>query len=230
LEDHVVDILQQILREFPTAVAWLPTVIAGVFALPASVKCVEWLRDWLQNRRVKRDAGKAAALELVPLLTKFARECDSRWSCNEYQESCYCDMPTLPPFSDNVTWAALPQKIAGTIRMLPNEIDDAQSDMKFEEYPGQRYESASRRYVLVGHRAAQLADELRYYYGQGRYKSTTEYDFQANLRRQYRRVYRGRLRRACDYVRYHRWASRLKRRLRRVGKRISSIAAPTGAA
>jgi hypothetical protein len=195
LEDHVGDILQQILREFPTAVAWLPTVIAGVFTLPASVKCVEWLREELQIRRLKRDAGKAAALELVPL-----------------------------------TWAALPQKIAGTIRMLPNEIDDAQSDIKFEEYPGQRYESASRRYVLVGYRAVQLADELRYYYGQGRFKSTTEYNFQANLRRQYHRVYRGRLRHACDYVRYHRWASRLKRRLRRVGERISSITTPTGAA
>jgi len=114
--------------------------------------------------------------------------------------------------------------------MLPNEIDDARSDIKFEEYPGQRYESASRRYVLVGYRAVQLADELRYYYGQGRYRSTTEYDFQSNLRHEYRRVYRGRLRRACDYVRYHRWASRLKRRLRHMGKRISAITAPTGAA
>jgi hypothetical protein len=139
-------------------------------------------------------------------------------------------MPKLPPFPNNLTWAALPHKTAGAVRALPNEIDDAESHIKFEEYPGQRYESASRRYIIVGYRVAQLADDLRYHFGQGRYKSTTEYDFQSNLRRQHRRPYRGRLRRACDYVRYSRWASRLKRRLRRVGKRISSITAPTGAA
>jgi hypothetical protein len=207
----------------------LPTVIAGVFTLPASAKCVEWLRDAFRNRRVKRDAGKAAALELVPLLTKFPRECDSRWCCNEYQEPCCCDMPKLLPFPDNVTWVALPQKIAGAIRALPNEIDDSESDIRYEEYPGQRYESASRRYVLVGYRAVQLADVLRYHYGQGRYKSSTEYDFQSNLRRQRRCVYRSRLHRACDYVWYSRWTSRLKRRLHRMGKRISSITALAGA-
>jgi hypothetical protein len=176
-----------------------------------------------QRRRKQRDAGEAAALELVPLLTKFARECDSRWCYNEYQEARYCDMPKLPAFPDNLMWTALPQKIAGAIRALPNEIDDAESDIKFEEYPGQRYESASRRYILVGDRAAQLAGDLRYRFGQGRYKSTAEYDFQSNLRRHHRRLYRGRPRRAYDYVRYSRWASRLKRRVRRVGKRISSI-------
>jgi len=216
-------------------------LIAGV-GIGASAEAVKWLKESLQRRREQRDAGAAAALELVPMLTKFARECDSRRCCNEYEEPYYFDMPKLPAFPDNLTWMALPQKAAGAIRALPNEIDDAESDIKFEEYPDKRYESASRRYILVGYRAAQLADDLRYHFDKGRYKSTTEYDFQSNLRRQRRSLYRGRLRRSCYYVRYSRSVSRLKRRLRRVGlvsrlkrqlrrvgKRISSITAPTGA-
>jgi hypothetical protein len=213
-----------------SALALLPAGLIAGLGIGARSEAVKWLKESSQRRREQRDAGEATALELVPLLTKFARKCDSRWCYNEYQEPCYCDMPKLAAFPDNLTWTVLPQKTAGAIRALPNEIDDAESDIKFEEYTGQRYESASRRYILVGYRAAQLADDLRYYFGQGRYKGTTEYDFQSNLRRQHGRLCRGRLRRACDYLRYSRWVSRLKRRLRRVGKRISSITAPTGAA
>ncbi|HEU0215582.1 MAG TPA: hypothetical protein VFQ90_02905 [Stellaceae bacterium] len=217
-----------LLQWLSSALALLPAgLIAGV-GIGAGTEAVKWLKESSQRRREQRDAGNAAALELVPLLTKFARECDSRWCCNEYQERCYYDMPKLPAFPDNLTWTALPQKAAGAIRALPNELDAAESNIKFEEFPDQRYESASRHYILVGNRAAQLADELRHHFGQGRYKSTTEYDFQSNLRHQRRRLYRGRFRRSCDYVRYSRWASRLKRRLRRVGKCISSATGPTG--
>jgi hypothetical protein len=212
--------MDAVLQWLSSALALLPAgLIAGV-CIGAGGEAVKWLKESSQRRREQRDAGKAAALELIPLLSKFARECDSRWCYNEYQEPWYDDMPKLPAFPDNLTWTAFPQKTAGAIRALPNEIDDAESNIKFEEHPSERYESASRHYILVGYRAAQLADDLRYHFGQGRYKSTTEYDFQSNLRREHRRLYRGRLRRAC---------SRLKRRLRRVGKRISSITAPTGA-
>jgi hypothetical protein len=222
--------MDAVLQWLSSALALLPAgLIAGV-GIGAGAEAVKWLKESSQRRREQHNAGEAAALELVPLLTKFARECDSRWCENEYQDPCNCNMPKLPAFPDNLTWTALPQKIAGAIRALPNEIDDAESDIRFEEYPGQRYESASKRYILVGRRAAQLADDLRYHFGQGRFKSTTKYDFQSNLRRQHRRLYRGRLRRAYDYVRYNPWSSRLKRRLRRLGKRISSITAPTGAA
>jgi hypothetical protein len=213
--------MDAVLQWLSSTLALLPAgLIAGV-GFGAGSGAVKWLKESTQRRREQRGAGKAGALELVPLLTKFARECDSRWCCNTYQEPCYNNMPKLPAFPDNLTWTALPQKTAGAIRALPNEIDAAESDIKFEEYPGQRYEIASERYILVGYRAGQLSDDLRYHFRQGRYKSTTEYDFQSNLRRQHRRLYRGRLRR---------WASRLKRRLRRVGNRISALTAPTGAA
>jgi hypothetical protein len=222
-----------VLQGLSRALALLPAgLIAGV-GFGAGSEAVKWLKESSQRRREQRDAGRAAALELVPLLTKLARECDRRWCCNKYEEPYYYDMPKLPAFPDNLTWTVLPQKIAGAIRALPNEIDDAESDIKFADYP-ERYESASRCYILVGYRAALLADDLRYHFGRGRYKITAEYDFQSSLRREYRnlrreqrRQYRDRMRRA---VRHSEWAWRLSRQLRRVGKRISSITAPTGAA
>jgi hypothetical protein len=113
-----------------SALALLPAGLIAGFGIGAGTEAVKWLKESSQRRREQRDAGEAAALELVPLLTKFARECDSRWCWNEYQEPCYCDMPKLPAFRDNLTWTALPQKTAGAIRALPNEIDDAESDIK----------------------------------------------------------------------------------------------------
>lgn len=213
-----------------SALALLPAgLIAGV-GCGAGAGAMTWLKEGSQRRRERRDAGKAAALELVPLLTKFARECDSRWCCNEYEAPSYHDMPKLPTFPENLTWTALPQRTAAAIRALPDEIDNAESYIKSEEFPGQRYENASRLYILVGYRVAQLADHLRYHFGQGRYKSATEYDFRSNLRRQRRRLYRGPLRRPWDGLRNSRWVGRLKRALRRTGKRISSKTEPTGAA
>jgi hypothetical protein len=61
-----------------SALALLPAgLIAGV-GIGAAAEAVKWLKESSQRRRERRDAGGAAALELVPLLTKFARECDSR--------------------------------------------------------------------------------------------------------------------------------------------------------
>jgi hypothetical protein len=218
------------LQWLSNALALMPAGLIAGFGIGAGAEAIKWLKESSQRRRERQDAGKAAALELVPLLTMFARECDSRWCRNEYEEPYYYDMPKLPAFPDNLMWTALPQKVAAAIRALPNEIENAEHWIKFEEYPGQRYEDASKHYILIGCRAMQLADDLRYHFGQGRYKSTTEYNFQSHLRRQHRRVYRGRFRRARDYVRQSWWVSRLRRRLHRGGKRISSITAPTSAA
>ena len=220
--------MDALLQWLSGALALLPAgLIAGV-GIGAGAETVRWLKERSQRRKEQRYAGEAAALELVPLLTEFARECSNRWCENEYQGPYYSDMPKLPAFPDNLTWTALPQKTAGAIRVLPNEICAAERDIKFEEYPGQRYEYASRCYILFGCRASQIANDLRRHFGQGRYRSTTEFDFQSHLRREHRRLHRGWLRRTCDCVWHSRWVSRLKRSLRHAGKRTSSIAAHTG--
>jgi hypothetical protein len=208
--------MDTVLQWLSSALALLPAgLIAGV-GIGAGAEAVKWLKESSLRRRGQHDAGAAAALELVPLLTKFARECNSLWCYNEY-EPYYYNMPKLPAFPDNLTWTSLPQKTAGAIRALPNEIEAAENAINFEEHtPRQRCESASEFYILVGYRAAQLADDLRHHFDQGRYKSTTEYDFQSNLRRQHRHLYRGRLRRSRYYVWCSRSVSRRKRRPRRV--------------
>jgi hypothetical protein len=196
--------MDAVLQWLSSALALLPAgLIAGV-GIGAGGEAVKWLKESSQRRREQRDAGNAATYELVLLLTKFARECERRWFVNEYQEPGYEDMPKLPAFPKNLTWTALPQKTAGAIRALPDEIDNAIPEwIKFEDDP-ERYETASRLYIRLGYEAAQLADDLRYHFGQGRYKSATDNDFQSSLRREYRnlrreerRRYRDRLRRAC---------------------------------
>lgn len=120
--------LDAVLQWLSSALALLPAGLIAGFGIGAGTEAVKWLKESSQRRREQCDAGEAAALELVPLLTKFAR-----WWYNEYQEPWHCDMPKLPAFPDNLTWTAFPQKTAGAIRALPNEIDDAESDIKFEE-------------------------------------------------------------------------------------------------
>ena len=80
--------MDTVLQWLSSALALLPAgLIAGV-GIGAGAEAVKWLKESSLRRREQHDAGAAVALELVPLLTKFARECNSLWCYNEYEPTC----------------------------------------------------------------------------------------------------------------------------------------------
>jgi hypothetical protein len=182
----------------------LTTAVATGIAAGAFNQSFAWIKETIQRRQKDRQSAKVFTLELVELLTRFARECNERAGYNRYDKDGggfgrYSKMPILAPYPEGAEWGLLPAKIAAGLRDLRVEVDEASGGIEITAEvidPGEAADTATYQYVVVGYMALELSDRLRRHYGFGRRQRAGEYDFASELRKQFRLSHVGPVRRA----------------------------------
>jgi hypothetical protein len=135
-------------------------------------------------------------------------------------------MPSLPDYPDGAAWAVLPAKLAAGLRDFRSELKESVWAIEFTDEvvgPPEAIDTASHNYIIMGYTAIKLADGLRKHYRLGPYQSTGEEGFIDDLRKRYREVRLGPLRRlwrSLPVKRARRWFLRRWRRLIRLSEYI----------
>lgn len=172
------------------------------------------IKEAIQRAKEDRKKGTVSALGLVKILQNYAQECHYRLKSNRFDQSdtpagwgLFSEMPELPQYPDQTAWEVLPSKMAASINDFRHELTTATQGIQFTDDvlgPPEAIDTANYTYIRMGHKAAELARQLRNHYNLGRYSP----DFILELREEYRKSRRG-----SPFLRI--WRSRTATKLRR---------------
>jgi hypothetical protein len=205
--------------EFQLALTW-PSILEFAFTTGFATALLNqgfaWLRETIQHRTKRLEAGRVLALSLVPALTSYAQKCYENLQYNQsagYAGAYGTDEVPVPLTyaESDPGWAALPSKIAAALRDFPNEVHDAKRQIagtREDLGPPEAIDSATYYYAALGFKAWELSHQLRKSYKFGRYPG--DLSFVAQMKTKYRNANPGRLRRIWRSQRMN-W---LRRRVR----------------